>query len=234
MEPENKIDICKFYIKKCCKHGLGCNNCNYKHPAPCKKYIKNPVCRCKPEYTNYHPDICNYFMQFRKCYNMRCYRIVLKRIMHKRSQQEQHRAPSHQQTNLFHNPSCPANSAFANKSQKTTCFFNPHITRTLINYNTYSHNPILPYSHSWTSSSPNSNSEQPLSPRHNLSRQHTTVQSPSHPPQHYCQNDQPIAKIKPNTQDQFSFLFKKMINLQHQLDNTAGANGSAKKRKQVY
>ena len=22
MEPENEINICKFYIKKCCKHGL--------------------------------------------------------------------------------------------------------------------------------------------------------------------------------------------------------------------
>ena len=81
-----------------------------------------------------------------------------------------------------------------------------------INIYAYFHNPILPYSNSWTSSSPNPNSEQPLSPRHNLSRQHTTVQSLSHPPQCYLQNNQPIAKIEPNTQDQFSFLFEKIIN----------------------
>ena len=39
---ENEINICKFYIKKCCKHGLRGNNYNYPHPAPCKKYIENP------------------------------------------------------------------------------------------------------------------------------------------------------------------------------------------------
>ena len=44
-EPENDINICKFYIKKCGKHGLRGNNCNYPHPAPCKKYIDNPECR---------------------------------------------------------------------------------------------------------------------------------------------------------------------------------------------
>ena len=107
-----------------------------------------------------------------------------KGTMRKRSPQEQHQAPSHQQTNQFHKPYRPANSAFANKPQKTTRFFIPHnITQTPTNYNTYSHNPIPPYSHTWTSSSPNPNSEQPLSTRHNLSRQHTTAQSPSHPPQ---------------------------------------------------
>ena len=82
--------------------------------------------------------------------------------------------------------------------------------------------------------SPNPNSEQPLSSRHNLTRQHTTVQSPSHPPQYYRQNDQPIAKIESNTHDHFSFLVEKIINLQHQLDNTAGENGSVKRREQVY
>ena len=45
IEPENEINISKFYIKKCCKHGLRGNNCNYPHPAPCKKYIKNSVRR---------------------------------------------------------------------------------------------------------------------------------------------------------------------------------------------
>ena len=154
--------------------------------------------------------------------------------MRKRSPQEQHQAPSHLKTNLLHKPYRPANSAFANKPKKTTSFFNPHnITHTPINYNTYSHNPILPYS--------------PLGPRalqtltqsnpyhqDNLSRQHTTVQSPSHPPQYYLQNDRPIAKIEPNTHDHFYFLYKKIISLQHQLDNTAGENGSAKRRKQVY
>ena len=70
--------------------------------------------------------------------------------------------------------------------------------------------------------------------RYKLSRQHTTVQSPSYPPQYYGQNHQPIAIIESNTHDHFSFLYEKIINLQHKLDNTAGENGSAKRRKQVY
>ena len=53
-------------------------------------------------------------------------------------------------------------------------------------------------------------------------------------PQYYHQKEQPIAKTEPNTDDKFSFLFEKRMNLQHQLDNTGGANGSSKRRKQVY
>ena len=116
--------------------------------TPCsmqKNIFENPECRCGPECTNYRPDICKYSMQFRKCYNVRCYRIQLKGTMRKRSQQEKHHAQSHPQTNQFHNPCRPANSAFANKPQKTKRFFTPHnITSTPINSYTYSHNPILP------------------------------------------------------------------------------------------
>ena len=63
-------------------------------------------------------------------------------------------------------------------------------------------------SHSLTSSYPHPNSQQPSSPRHNLGRQHTTLQSPSHPPQYYHLKEQPIAKIEPNTDDKFSSLFE--------------------------
>ena len=85
----------------------------------CKKYIENLECRCRPECTNYHPDICKYSVQFRKCYNVRCYRIHRKGTMRKRSPQEQHQAPSHLQTNQFQKPYRPAYSAFANKPQET-------------------------------------------------------------------------------------------------------------------
>ena len=78
----------------------------------------------------------------------------------------------------------------------------------------------------------------PATPPHHqdtiyLSRQQATVQSPSHPPQYYYQDGHPIAKIWPNTHGKFSFLFENIMNLQHQLDNTAGANGSSKRRKQI-
>ena len=125
-------------------------------------------------------------MLFRKCYNVRRYRINLKGTMRKRSPHEQHQAPSHPHINQFHNPSRPANSTYANKPHKTTRPFNPHnSTRIHINSYSYSHNQIPPYSHSFISCSLNPNSQQLSSPRHNLSRQHTTVESPSRPPQYY-------------------------------------------------
>ena len=72
MEPENEINICKFYIKKCCKHGLRGNNCNCPHPAPCTNYIENPEHGYSPECTSYHPDIYKYSMELRKCYYVNC------------------------------------------------------------------------------------------------------------------------------------------------------------------
>ena len=66
MEQENEIKICKFCIKKCCKHGLRGNNSNYPHLAPCKKYIENPECRCGPECTNYQPRYMQIFYAIQK------------------------------------------------------------------------------------------------------------------------------------------------------------------------
>ena len=137
--------------------------------------------------------------------------------MRKRSPQEQHQELSHPHMNQFHNPSPAAHSTFANKPHKTTRSFNPHnSTRTSFNFYSYSHNQIPSYSHSFTSCCPHPNSQQLSSPRHNLSRQHTTVESPSNPRQQYHQNDQPLTKNEPNTHDQFAFLFEKIMNLQHQ------------------
>ena len=82
---------------------------------------------------------------------------------------------------------------------------NIHVTTTDNSHVTTAGNIHLPYSHFLTSSSPHPNSQQPSSPRHNLSRQHTAVQSPSHPPQYYHQDDQPIAKKR--TEHTWSIFF---------------------------
>ena len=92
MEPENEMNICKFYIKKCCRQGLRDNNCNYPQPAPCKKYIENPENGCRPECTNFHPDICKYSRKLKKCYNVNCYRIHFKGTMCTKSIQVQQHA----------------------------------------------------------------------------------------------------------------------------------------------
>ena len=152
MEPENEISICKFYIKKCCKHGLRAKNCNYPHPAQCKKCIENSENGCRPECINYHLDICKYSMKLRKCYNVNCCRIHLKGTMRERSSQAQQCASTIPQTNQFHNPYHPANSAFENKPHKNTSSFIPHnstgpciSSNTLIPRTNYSLLPLLDF-----------------------------------------------------------------------------------------
>ena len=138
-------------------------------------------------------------MKFRKFYNANCYRIHFTRTMRKRSAQEQHLALSHPPANQFHCHYRPANSAFANKPHKTTRSFNPHnFTRTPINSYTYSHNGFFP------------------TPTLSSLLQLFNFELPPpklHPLKYYYQNYQQIAKVKPNTHDQFYFLFKKIMNL---------------------
>ena len=203
------INIWKFYIKKWCKYGLRGNNCNYPHPAICKKYIENPEKGCR-ERTNYHLDICKYSRKLRKSYNVNWYRIHHKGTIRKRSPQvQQHALSRKQKQTSFITP--PALQTLPLKTNLTK----PPIPLTLITLPapissyTYSQNQILPYSHSLTSSYPHPNFQQPSSPRHNLSRQHTAVHSPSDPPQCYHQKEQTIAKIEPNTDDKFYFFIRK-------------------------
>ena len=124
----------------------------------------------------------------------------------------------------------PANSAFTHNT--TRSYNSRNTTCSPINSYSNTHNPIPHYSHRLT---PTPNSQQLPSPRHNLSRQHTNIHPPSNTPQYYHQNDQPIAEHeKPNLHDQFSFLLDKIVNLQHQIDSTAGENGSTRRRTQDY
>ena len=143
--------------------------------------------------------------------------------MRKRSPQVQQHALSQPQTNKFHNPYRPANSAIKSKPHKTTRPFNPHnSTSPCISSYTNSQNPILSYSHSLTSSYPHPNSHQPSSPRHNLRRQHTAVQSA---PTLHNITTRKISQLQKSNQTQMikKKLFEKIMNLQHQLDNKAGA-----------
>ena len=132
-----------------------------------------------------------------------------KGTMSKRSQQVQQHALSHQQTNQLHNPYHIANSASKNKPYETTRSFDPHTsTRLYISSYTYSQNPILSYSHSLTSCYPNPNSQQPLSKRHNLSRQQTAIQSPSCPPLYFNQKRPANCKNQTKHNDKFFFIQK--------------------------
>ena len=140
--------------------------------------------------------MCKYSRKLRKCYNVNWYRIHLKRTIRTISPQVQQYALSRPKTNQFHNPT--ALQTLPLKLNLTK----PPITLTLLTLPAPLLVPTLipriqfPYSHSLTSSCLHPNYQQPSSTRHNLSRQHTAVQSPSHPPQYYHQKERPNCQTR--------------------------------------
>ena len=65
-------------------------------------------------------------MKFKICHNVKYYRIHLIGTICKGSHYPAKEALSHAHTNVFYNPSRPANSSFLNKPPKTTRSINPH------------------------------------------------------------------------------------------------------------
>ena len=78
-----------FLQKKACQHGMIGEECKFLHPAPCRKYMKNPErsCRaqCKGPQGTLHPELCKYSRTTRKFNNDRCFRMHLKGTRHKQT-----------------------------------------------------------------------------------------------------------------------------------------------------
>ena len=67
---KNLKSVCKFYMKKQCKHGIKGENCSFSHPHICQKLLKfghsNKGCRgngCK----NVHPKMCHHSLKSKEC-----------------------------------------------------------------------------------------------------------------------------------------------------------------------
>ena len=67
---KNLKSVCKFYMKKQCKHGIKGENCSFSHPQICQKLLKfghsNKGCRgngCK----NVHPKMCHHSLKSKEC-----------------------------------------------------------------------------------------------------------------------------------------------------------------------
>ena len=55
--------ICRYYVKKTCKHGAGGDGCSYDHPKKCGKFILHAErntrgCKLGKKCGNYHPPLC--------------------------------------------------------------------------------------------------------------------------------------------------------------------------------
>ena len=61
-----------------CRHGMTGEECKFLHPAPCRKYMKNPERSCRAQCKGYYPELCKYSRATRECYNDRCFRTHLK------------------------------------------------------------------------------------------------------------------------------------------------------------
>jgi len=72
-----KAQVCNFYKKGKCKHGLKGRNCNYKHPKACQKLMKfgnkGPNgCRMGVKCPDFHPRMCSSSIKQGKCFNPSC------------------------------------------------------------------------------------------------------------------------------------------------------------------
>ena len=172
MEPGNEINICKFYIKKCCKHRLRGNNWNYPHHAPCKKYIENSENGCRLECTSYHPDICKYSMKLRKCYNVNCYRIHLNGIPTRTTSCTHTR----KQTNFITPTTMQTQPLKTNLTKPPVPLTHITLSGLLLIYTLIPITKFFP-TLSLTSELPTQAPSNASSPRQNFSMQHTTDQS---------------------------------------------------------
>ena len=73
----SETQICNFYKRGKCKHGLKGRNCKYKHPKACQKLMKygnkGPNgCKMGIRCSNFHPRMCSSSIKQGKCFNPSC------------------------------------------------------------------------------------------------------------------------------------------------------------------
>ena len=68
--------VCKFYLRKSCKHGKMGNGCDYRHPKLCFKFIKRGEkrggCDKGAQCQYVHPQLCRKALATRTCMNKNC------------------------------------------------------------------------------------------------------------------------------------------------------------------
>ena len=74
--PKNDI-TCKFFAKGSCKHGAKGENCEYKHPEVCQKFIQFGTrqprgCNLAKACSRFHPRMCINSLRSSKCLDQQC------------------------------------------------------------------------------------------------------------------------------------------------------------------
>ena len=67
--------ICRFFLRRNCKHGIVGKNCDFQHPKLCHKFTKNGDknggCK-KTQCKFFHPNLCRSSLKERKCLKKNC------------------------------------------------------------------------------------------------------------------------------------------------------------------
>ena len=102
--------ICRFYLRKSCKHGKKGDNCNFTHPKLCFNFIKhgdqrggcNKGANC--QFT--HPKLCQSALNRRVCTNKRCrfYHVTGTKFTEEPAPDRGNRDESEPQTRVLQRP----------------------------------------------------------------------------------------------------------------------------------
>ena len=110
---KNQIEICPAYEWGRCQNF---ENCQYRHPPRCWKWLENARCSYKDKCKYHHPKICNSSLARRQCFNDRCKYFHLTRTIRQKMENEQlmsslqplnYHAQSSQNAQINHNPVPP-------------------------------------------------------------------------------------------------------------------------------
>ena len=74
LENLTKETICKFYLRKKCKHIKEKTTCGWKHPKMCFSWTKNGFCKDKNKCSQFlHPKLCESTFQGLICNKPKCF-----------------------------------------------------------------------------------------------------------------------------------------------------------------
>ena len=76
-------DICSYYLKNTCRHGISGRLCPKSHPKACKKLLQNGDrspngCTLGKNCDKFHPLMCVSSLRVRACYNLNCKNVHVK------------------------------------------------------------------------------------------------------------------------------------------------------------
>ena len=67
---EDRATVCKFYLKRQCRHYKDKTECKFAHPKLCFAWIKNGKCKDESKCSEFcHPELCSHSLNKKQCTN---------------------------------------------------------------------------------------------------------------------------------------------------------------------